>query len=315
MPPVLRSALFALAVLAGPSLEAAQDRPFRSTASIVALNVTVQDAQARYIKGLQSSDFAVFEDGVRQDVRFFYATALPLDLVLLLDTSRSMRQTMPIAEEAARGLLSTLAADDRAAVLGFAERVTIVQDLTGDRTALAAAAPMRTHASGYTALRNAVYTALGLFESRSAGGAPRRQAIVVLSDGIDTSSVVGFDDVLARARQAAVSVYTVRLRAPGEQFSRAAQFFPERFSESDYEMKTLAQETGALSFFPQAADLPRVYGAIAEELAMQYAVGYEPSDGTRAGFRRVSVQIIGRSDLRARTRTGYTPSAGGRFRR
>lgn len=304
----------ALVTLLVVSADAAPEQPFRSAASVVALNVTVQDAQARYVKGLQSTDFAVYEEGIRQDVRFFYAAALPLDLVLLLDTSTSMRPAMPIAEQAARGLLSTLAPGDRAAILGFADRVTVVQDLTADRAALAAA-PLRTQAAGYTALRNAVYTALGLFDTRSAGGPPRRQAIVVLSDGMDTSSVVGFEDVLGRAHQAAVSVYTVRLQSPGDQRSNAALLLPQRFSEADYEMKMLAQETGALAFFPQPAELPRVYSAIAEELAVQYAVGYEPAETMRRGFRRVSVQIVGRADLRARTRTGYTPLAATRVHR
>ena len=94
------SAVAATLVLIAGSVQAQQVQPeppqappstvFRSGSALVSLNVTVQDTAAKFVPGLQSSDFAVYEDGVKQDVRFFESNAVPVDLIVLIDTSSSM---------------------------------------------------------------------------------------------------------------------------------------------------------------------------------------------------------------------------------
>ena len=284
--------------------EAAQ--VFKSGAALVALNVTVQDDAARYVAGLQPADFVIYEDGVKQDVQFFESDAVPVDLIVLLDTSASMSDKLEFVHDAASGFLRTLRAQDRGAVVGFAESVSVLQPLTSDR-ALLDKAVRSTGARGSTALNNAVYVALKQFgQPARPGGDVRRQAIVVLSDGEDTSSLVTFDDVVAVARRTGVSVYTVRLQsrlaaAADEQRSKRI------FTSSEYAMKTLARETGAQAFFPAPAQLKNVYATIAAELASQYSIGYVPADARADGrFRRVVVQVVTKPQLHPRTRQGYT---------
>ena len=296
---------------AQPSEPAQPQSPvFRSGSALVALNVSVQDATARYVAGLQPADFAVYEDGVKQDVRFFESNAVPVDLIVLIDASSSMSDKIQMVHEAAAGFLNTLRAGDRGAVVSFANSVNVVQPLTSDRTLLDRAVHGIV-AGGATALNNAVYISLKQFgRSAREDADPRRQAIVVLSDGEDTSSLVSFDDVLTLARKMGVNIYTVALQSKyGMQ--RASETGGRRyFSESDYAMKTLARETGAQSFFPAASDLKGVYGSIATELANQYSIGYIPANGRPDGrFRRVIVQIVTRPGLRSRTRPGYTASS------
>src|SRR3954470_12929098 len=213
---IAAAAGLALAAWTPARTAASQQQPvpsFRSTASLVALNVTVQDARSRYVTGLQPADFAVFEEGRRQDVRFFETAALPIDLILLIDTSRSMSPRLRMAQAAARGFLQTLRPRDRGAVIAFNETVRVLQPLTEDRSALEAAVDA-TAAGGTTALHTALYVALKQFGiSVRPDGAVRRQAVVVLSDGEDTASLLTFDDVLALARQTGVNVYTVRVQA------------------------------------------------------------------------------------------------------
>lgn len=141
---------------------------------------------------------------------------------------------------------------------------------------------------------------------RGADGAMRRQAIVVLSDGDDTASVVAFDDVMELAKQSGVAVYTISLRADRLHLDVGAR--RDGFSKSDFTMRSLAQETGARAFFPAAVgELVNVYSSIAEELANQYALGYTPKNVHRDGaYRRVSVQVVDPPGVRTRTRTGYT---------
>jgi Ca-activated chloride channel family protein len=160
---------------------------------------------------------------------------------------------------------------------------------------------------GSTSLNNAVYIALKQFgmTARASAGV-RRQAIVVLSDGEDTSSLVSFDDVVEMARKTGVNVYTVSLQTAYARTERE-QAGRRYFSESDYAMKTLARETGAQAFFPAPAALKAVYGTIASELATQYSIGYVPANSRPDGrFRRVVVQVVTRPALHPRTRQGYT---------
>jgi Ca-activated chloride channel family protein len=278
---------------------------FKSTAALVALNVTVQDKTAKYVAGLQLDDFVVYEDGVKQDVEFFEADAVPLDLIVLIDTSSSMRDKMSAVHEAAAGFVSTLRQADCGAVLSFADTVSILQPLTSDRAALESAV-RSTRAYGKTSLNTAVYVALKQFGGGArATGAVRRQAIVVLSDGADTSSLVSLDDVLAAARRSGVGIYTVSLQPHRELPVMLGARDPE--PDSDYTMKALARETGAQAFSPSPSELKSVYRSIATEVASQYSIGYVPKDARAGGrFRRVVVQIVTKPGLRLRTRPGYT---------
>ena len=288
---------------------APQPPVFRSGASLVALNITVTDGDKKYVTGLQPDDFAVFEDGVQQKVQFFEASEVPVDLIVLLDSSASMSDKMDVVHEAALGFLRNLRDGDRGAVVTFSNGVNVSQELTSDRTLLEAAI-RRTTAHGATALYNALYVALKQFgRGAQDSGSVRRQAIAVLSDGEDTSSLVSFDDVMALARKSGVSIYTIGLQS---KFAAARNASGRRyFSESEYSLKTLAQETGAQSFFPdRVSELKGVYAHIAQELSAQYSIGYSPTNTRPDGrFRRIVVRITSRPELRPRARTGYLADA------
>ncbi len=296
---------------AAPPQAPAAPTVFRSGASVVALNVTVTDQDKRLVTGLHVGDFAVYEDGIQQRVQFFEAADVPIDLILLIDTSSSMRDKMDVVHEAALGFLKTLRAGDRGAVVTFSDNVNIAQTLTDDRAALEDAV-RRTTAHGATALHNALYVSLKQF-GRAAQQGPdvRRQAIAVLSDGEDTSSLISFDDVLAMARKTGVSIYTIRLQSDLAAMRAVADKPSRYFSEAAYSMKTLAMETGGQSFFPDVVtDLKKVYGAIANELSAQYSIGYSPTNPRRDGrFRRIIVRILTNPALRPRARSGYTTDA------
>lgn len=283
---------------------------FHSGSSLVALNVTVQDRGSKFIRGLQPDDFAVYEDGVRQDVSFFESTQVPLDLIVLLDTSASMRDRMDLVHDAASGFVRTLRPGDRGAIIGFASSVTILQPFTPDH-ALLEKAIRGARAVGDTSLNNAVYIALKTFGlGAQQDGQVRRQAIVVLSDGADTASLVSFEDVLALSRTTGVSVYTVMMQSVAEAEMVAKTGERRGEEEADYTMRALAKETGAQAFFPAPSGLKAVYDSIAAELASQYSIGYVPVNSSADGrFRHVLVQVVTRPELHSRTRLGYTADA------
>ena len=291
-----------------PTDPASEVHVFRSGAALVPLNVTVTDSTKQFVKGLTASDFSIFEDGVPQDVKFFEATETPTDLIVLIDTSSSMSDKMDVVHEAATGFLKTMKQGDRGAVVAFADGVDIVQTLTGDRHLLDQGI-RRTVARGATSLHNAIYIALKEFgRGARQEGDVRRQAIAVLSDGEDTSSLVGFDDVLELARKSGVSIYPIVLQSRYAA-TRAATVGQRRFhSEAEYSMRMLAQETGAQAYFPlQIFELKGIYASIAQELSSQYSLAYSPHNGRADGrFRKILVRIASRPDLKLRTRAGYT---------
>lgn len=283
---------------------------FRSTIDLVALNVVVTDREQRFVTGLSADDFAVFEDGVMQEVSFFAASQVPLDLALLLDTSASMHDKMDTMQQAAIGFASTLRDGDRVTIVDIKDSVRIVHPLDGE-LAGATRAIRATFARGGTALYNGLYLTIKEMSKRSqSDGSLRRQAIAVLSDGHDTASLVGYEDVMDLAKQAGIVIYTITLRSPFalKQAERSGRRY---FSQAEFAMRALAQETGARSFFPAHIDeLSGVYGMIADELANQYALGYTSKNPRRDGqFRRVIVRVSDSPGLRTRTRSGYVAVA------
>jgi Ca-activated chloride channel homolog len=279
---------------------------FRSGVELVALNVVVTDGATKFVTGLQPGNFAVYEDGVQQDVSFFAATSIPLDLAILLDTSSSMSGKLQEVQQAATGFVSTLRDGDRTMIVDIKDATKVLQSLSGD-IAAAKTAIAETTARGGTALFNGIYMTLKeLTKQRRMNDDVRRQAIVVLSDGEDTASLVSFDDVMAQAKEAGIAIYTITLRSPFL-VQMAASSGRRYFSEADYGMKALAMETGARSFFPTAiSELSGVYGAIAQELASQYSLGYVPKNPLRDGtFRKLTVRIEDHPGAAPRTRSGY----------
>lgn len=282
-----------------PTPQASQPS-FKAGVDIVSLNVTVVDGQSRYVTDLSQSDFSVFEDGAKQELTFFNHGNLPIALSLLLDTSASMEQRMATAQEAAIGFAKRLREKDLAQVLDFDSRVEIAQNFTNSVPDLEKAI-RNTAAGGSTSLHNAVYIALKELAKAKAKSQDevRRQAIVVLSDGEDTSSLVSYEEVLDLAKRSETAIYTIGLQPREVGAARG-------FREAEFILRQFAQETGGRAFFPsRVEDLKDVYGQIADELSSQYSLGYASRNGRRDGaWRRIVVQIA-RPNVTPRTKRGY----------
>jgi Ca-activated chloride channel family protein len=115
---------------AGQSPRSGGRTQFRTGVDVVTLNVTVADTRDKFVGGLKSGDFAVYEDGVQQDLAFFEASEVPLDLALLLDVSASMEQKLPFVRKAATGFANALRPGDRASVVTFNNRISVAQVFT-----------------------------------------------------------------------------------------------------------------------------------------------------------------------------------------
>jgi Ca-activated chloride channel family protein len=293
------SILACLVVVPAHSQVGGQRPSFRTTIDIVSLNVTVIDGLNRYMIDLEQPDFSVFEDGVKQDIVFFTRRPQPIALSLLLDSSASMEDKLETLQLAAINFVKRLKPNDLAQVIDFDSRVSIRQAFTASQPDLEGAIRQAV-SGGSTSLHNAIYISLkelGKIKAQNEEDV-RRQALIVFSDGEDTSSLVSFEEVLDLAKRSETSIYTIALRGT-ETNTRG-------FREAEFIMRQLAQETGGRSFFPaKITDLDGVYSQIADELASQYTIGYTSKNPKNDGaFRRVVVQI-GKPGLTPRTKRGY----------
>jgi Ca-activated chloride channel family protein len=274
---------------------------FGAGIEVINLNVSVTDARGRYVTDLTKNDFAVFEDGVRQELSIFNHEDIPISLVLMIDTSASMDEKLPTARAAAIRFVGTLRPQDNAQVMQFNDRTTILQDFVADHDALDGAIN-RTEAAGPTALHNALYVALKELEKQKTQGELRRRAIVLLSDGEDTASLVSDDQVLDLARKTEINIYAISLRPRRMQDRNAV-----KFSQAAHLLTALTQDTGGQVHFPNSlSELDAVYDRIAEELRTQYSLGYVSSNRRRDGkWRRIVVRVQSREELQVRHKLGY----------
>ncbi len=300
------AALIAVAALTAAAQQNDTDETlpsFRAGVDVVSLNVTVTDADNRFITDLDQEHFQIFEDGVLQEITFFSRARLPIALSVLIDTSASMDKRMRTAQEAAIGFSRSLGPDDLAEIIDFDGRVEILQNFTNDLELLGDAI-RRTSAGGSTSLYNALYVALkDLSKAPLRPSEVRRQAIVMLSDGEDTSSLITFDEVLELAKRSETGIYTIGLQEEEDERSG--------FREADFVLRQLAYETGGRAFFPEDVnDLPAIYQQISDEISSQYSVGYISANPLRNGQWRQTVVRVDRERTTARTKQGYYAPTG-----
>jgi len=259
---------------------------------LVELYVTVTDRDGRLAEDLTADDFRIRDNGREQKVaRFELVRDLPLTLGLTLDTSGSMGNSMAEAKRAATGFLSAVMTPrDRCFVVGFAERPSLLMPLTSDAMAVEAAF-RDLPAIGNTSLHDALVYSLYQFR-----GIRGRKALVLLSDGDDSSSLVTFEDALAFAQRSGVAIYTI-----GLDIGKLSLGIRDKLDR-------LATETGGRTFYiERAAELASVYGEIERELRSQYFLAFAPDPAPKEGERHtLDVEAHG-GKLKARTARGYTP--------
>lgn len=258
--------------------------------NLIELYTTVTDRGGRLVPGLAQTDFEVREDGRLQKlVKFELVEDLPLTIGVTLDTSGSMFESLGEAKRTAVEFLeSMVTARDRCFALAFADRPALVMGRTSDVGAVAEQIEDLA-ASGSTALHDAVVTSLYYFR-----GVRGRRALVLLSDGEDTTSSLEFDEALEYARRSGVAIYSIGLRIGITQVNVRRK------------LENLAEETGGRTFYiGKAEELRSVYGEIERELRSQYLLAYSPPPGGEEGvFHEIEVEVK-RSGAKARTIKGY----------
>ena len=258
--------------------------------NLVELPITVTDGAGVPVANLLEKDFTVFENGKQQKISSFnFASNLPISVGLLLDHSGSMEKRMKDAKSAASEFFrSIMRANDRAFIAGFASDPSKNAPFVTDQMTLQAQVEAVPDAGGGTALYDAIVT--GLYRFRNVQG---RKALVIISDGEDTTSRLTYDDMLLYARASRVPLYFV-----GIGFGIGSQG----------RMKSLAAETGGVAYFIRGVDqLKQTYKALEADLRSQYMLSYHTESSKKdTAYRTIEVKVD-RQDAKVRTIRGFIP--------
>lgn len=261
--------------------------------NLIELPVAVTDSAGVPVTGLGQSNFRVLENGKAQKItNFDSASNLPIAVGLLIDHSGSMKPRMEATRKAASEFLKRIIKPaDRAFVAGFAFDAAKEAPFVSDIGSLEQEVRAIPEASGGTSLYDAIIT--GLYRFRTLQG---RKALIILTDGEDTTSRISYDDMLAYARAARVPLY----------FIGVALGFGDIAGTN--KMKSLAAETGGIAYFIKNADrLNETYTQLEKDLRSQYLVAYNTeSMKTDKKYRTVQV-TVDRPDARVRTIRGFLP--------
>lgn len=258
---------------------------------------TVSDKKGRFVINLNREDFEVFEEKKPQNILEFIAESnLPLRLGILIDSSNSVRDRFKFQQEAAVEFITSVIRpkEDRAIVVSFDNQVELRADLTGDVEKLSQTVrDMR--AGGGTALFDAIYYACKDKLMQDQPLFKFRRAMVILSDGEDTQSVMTREQAIEMALKADVVIYTISTNITRIE------------SEGDRILKHMSERTGGMTFFPfKASDLAQSFENIANELRSQYNILYRPEPiKTDGQWHPVQIRVKGRKDLIVRARPGY----------
>ena len=259
--------LAAAAVAAGGLVVAAQQQPvFRSTVRTVPIYATVVDASGRLVPELEQGDFTVLDNGKPADIALFSNESQPFTSIVMLDTSASMTANLKLLNRAAEQFLLRLLPVDRAQVGAFNDKIQLSGEFTNDRDALIGALN-ELYFGNPTRLNDAIATSLDELK-----GIDGRRVILVFTDGEDTSSRIGFKNVLERARDEEVMVYAIGLESEYFNGMRVVRSRPSR------DLRRIADETGGGYFeLQKTADLSPTFTRVAQELRSQYLIGFAPT--------------------------------------
>jgi VWFA-related protein len=292
--------LFSLLFLQEPA--ATEPPRFTSRSDLVVLHVSVLDRKRGYVSGLTREAFTVHEDGRPQAIEFFEAADSPVTVGLAIDSSISMQRRRDAVIAAGVSFARSGRPDDEMFTINFNERVwpglPDGRQFTSDPEELRLAL-LRSGARGKTALFDGLHAGLTQLE----GGHRQKKVLIVVSDGGDNASTLGFDDVLAAALRMDAVIYTVSIDDPYDREAR-----PDV-------LRKLAASTGGEAFFLRtASEATSIFERISRDIRSGYTIGYAPAGSAgHVGYRAIKVDVRppdGRK-LTVRARSGYVAGAGG----
>jgi Ca-activated chloride channel homolog len=297
---VSRFIVVAAVVAAGSAGTGLQDAPrFHTTVDLINVTATVTERDGRFVTGLRKEDFSVYEDGKLQSLSNFSNERAPLSLGILLDVSGSMNpQKLSAAQSSIRRLTSSLLhKDDELFFVEFGYSASLTQDWTTDRTLIARALQDVQRPTGDTALYDAIALSLPTAQSGRHG----KKALLVISDGHDSHSVVTPRELQRSIFDSDVLVYALGIDSSIRNRSSDARVNEDALRE-------ITDQTGGRTEVVRgSAALDAAISSIADELRAQYLLGYSSAASKDGQWHSIRVDVRDRR-VKVRARSGYMGS-------
>jgi VWFA-related protein len=323
--------------------DAADDEIIKVETNLVTMPVSVLDRDGRFISGLRQQDFQIFENNALQKIEYFASVEQPFTVALLIDVSPSTAYRIEEIQDAAIAFVNQLRQNDKVVVISFDERVNVLSPLTNNRNVLRNAIMQAQFGDG-----TSLYEAVDYTINRQLRGVEGRKAIVIFTDGVDTTSRrANYQSTVRQAEELDALIYSIRYDTfsgmsgqgsgspgssgdivddilsgilngggyPGRRGGMSRRRGAAGSSRAEYEegrryLNDLAQNSGGRTFDANAnSNLDASFAGIAEELRRQYSVGYYPENVGQAGERRQIRVRVKRPNLVVRAKNSYIVGA------
>lgn len=315
-----------------------EDDVIRVETNLVTMPVSVLDRNGRFVSGLTQRDFRIYENGIEQEVGFFQSVEQPFTVVLMIDVSPSTAYQIDQIHDAAIAFVDQLRPNDRVMVVAFDESVQVLARPTNDRRRLHAAIRQAQFGNG-----TSIYVAVDQILNRELNLIEGRKAIVLFTDGVDTTSRrANYESTVKAAEETDVLIYPIRYntqRDYGRQTGGGGVYgppsgrvsvgdilgvilgggsirmgggggsagtSPAEYARGKRYLETLALNSGGRSFEADTLyNLESAFAGIAEELRRQYSLGYYPDDPGQPGDRKQIRVLVERPNLVVRAKSSY----------
>ncbi|HVN27269.1 MAG TPA: VWA domain-containing protein [Candidatus Binataceae bacterium] len=289
-------------------------RELRNQPGYQQVTVTVTNPNGGYVTDLNKDDFKLYMDGQQRTIDFFRQDFnTPVSIAIIVDTSGSMQPKLPQARAAIIEFLRNLNDKDDVSLFAFSGRPFMLQTFTTDHNLVAERLGLL-HAMGPTSLYDAISTGLVMLQR----GRYDKRALLVVTDGMDNTSVHSLDDIIALARRQGVLIYSIGIGDPNAS-GLSLQFGPLKFGsdeEDAVDMKTLkmlSTESGAKTYNVRVIGdgnaLRTDCAEISRELRQQYTVGFVAPNPGAGGYRNLKVDVPSHPGAEVRVRKGVDVSA------
>lgn len=259
----------------------------------VELSMIVTDSASKSIDQIKKEDVHVIEDKVEQTVLSIERDTRPVDCVIAIDSSGSLRRLLPTTLEAAKVIIMNRRPEDEILVMRFisSDKIEKLVDFTGDERALLFALSQVRIEGGQSAIIDALYIAASdAFTNAKKTGKDRRKVVVIITDGEDRNSHFKQDALLKMLRQSDVQIFAIGLVADLDRESGLMMKSPREKAEKL--LRTVTAETGGRAFLPRnKTEMMDAIAQVITDLRGQFRLTYQSSGGDKKGLRNVEVML------------------------
>jgi VWFA-related protein len=301
----LSAAMLAAAALVAQSApqkqeSGADETPvFTSDTRLVVVHASVLDRNGKLVTTLPESAFKVLENNVEQTINLFRREDIPVSMGIIIDNSGSMRDKRAKVAAASLDLVKASNPQDEVFIVNFNDDAYLDQPFTNDIKKLENALD-RIDSKGGTAMRDAISMSIDYLKDK---GKKDKKVLIVVTDGNDNTSNIGLEELVRKAQQSDVLIYSIGILSEEE---------PREARKAKRALHDLGIASGGLDYYPKdLAEVDRITPEVAHEIRNQYTLAYTPTNTALDGtFRKITVNINAPGRLQVRTRNGYYASSG-----